>query len=976
MKRKISALVLFMSLSLGVMAFDKQSLAQSLDSVAQLQAWQIGNVEVKQVRQIRGHYHVYTNQTLGHLSISPSLLDTLCHVASRELVGKNSAKVVLYSDGVELSTLITSIHRKRTGKGTHLTIPETTPLIQNRSRAYSAPKGLDHRHIVIYGSHGIYYHQGLERWLWQRAKMFTTVEDLYTSGYTLPFLAPMLENAGAVVMMPRERDRQLNEVIVDDATANSGSWQQAEGGWGAIPDGVLFEGENPFTFGGYSFTQASDNALTYTPEIPEEGEYAVYISYKSLANSTDKALYQVMHEGVLTEYNVNQQMGGGTWIYLGTFRFGTDSTKNYVRVSSSHCGKVLTSDAIRFGGGWGNIARYPNKNIIENVPSAKETGQSKRKKQEQEAVVLPREKAQEIAEVSGFPRWQEASRYWQQYSGVPDSIYNYTGSKNDYTDDYATRGNWINWLAGGSAVYPDGEGLGIPVELALAFHTDAGTTPWNEIIGTLAIYTSWDDEKNKTYPTGATRQLARDFADYMQTQIVNDVRALYAPEWTRRRLHNSSYAESRKPKVPTVLLEFLSHQNFADMKYGLDPGFRFVVSRAIYKSMLRFNHEQYGTPYMVQPLPVKDFSIRFKDDKQVVLRWKERVDSLEATATPTYYVVYTRRAGEDWDNGQKVKTNELTLTLEPGVRYDFKVAAGNDGGISFPSEILSAHKAANERGKVLIVNGFDRVSAPEHFESKDSTYAGFKPNHFGIGYMSEPIYIGEQFEFERSLPWVTDDNCGFGTCYTDKQYLTPIGNTFDMPAKHGKVLADLGYSYVSCSASSLDTIAEEYAFVDLIFGKQKKSTIGTEKMRTQYEIFTPQLRKVLTAYKGNLLLSGAYIGSEMFDKEDKAFTSEVLHYAGSADKASKTGEIRMLKPFANLEAQLVMEQNDKILPCESPDGLNPTNGAVRIARYGDSRIGAGVAFEGDNKQLIFGFALESLEDFDTLYQACVNWLMK
>ena len=114
----------------------------------------------------------------------------------------------------------------------------------------------------------------------------------------------------------------------------------------------------------------------------------------------------------------------------------------------------------------------------------------------------------------------------------------------------------------------------------------------------------------------------------------------------------------------------------------------------------------------------------------------------------------------------------------------------------------------------------------------------------------------------------------------------------------------------------------------------------------------------------------------MFGKEDKAFTSEVLHYSGSADKASKTGEIRMLKPFANLEAQLVMDLNDKILPCESPDGLNPTNGAVRIARYGDSRIGAGVAFEGDNKQLIFGFALESLEDFDTLYQACVNWLTK
>ena len=278
MKTKFTALFLLLSISLGAMAFDKQSLAQSLDSVAQLQARQIGNVQVKQVRQINGRYHVYTNQTLGHLSISPALLDTLTHVASRELIGRNNAKVVLYSDGVELSTLITSIHRPRTGKGTHITIPETTPLIQNKSRAYSAPKGLDNRHIVIYGSHGIYYHQGLERWLWQRAKMFTTVEDLYTSGYTLPFLAPMLENAGAVVMMPRERDRQLNEVIVDDATANAGTWQQAEGGWGAIPDGVLFEGENPFTFGGYSFTKDADNldglvrprALTGALETDEE----------------------------------------------------------------------------------------------------------------------------------------------------------------------------------------------------------------------------------------------------------------------------------------------------------------------------------------------------------------------------------------------------------------------------------------------------------------------------------------------------------------------------------------------------------------------------------------------------------------------------------------------------------------------------------------------------------------------------------
>ena len=50
---------------------------------------------------------------------------------------------------------------------------------------------------------------------------------------------------------------------------------------------------------------------------------------------------------------------------------------------------------------------------------------------------------------------------------------------------------------------------------------------------------------------------------------------------------NQSYIEARVAEVPTMLLELLSHQNFADMYYGLDPKFRFVVSRAIYKGMLR-----------------------------------------------------------------------------------------------------------------------------------------------------------------------------------------------------------------------------------------------------------------------------------------------------------------------------------------------------------------------------------------------------
>jgi hypothetical protein len=42
--------------------------------------------------------------------------------------------------------------------------------------------------------------------------------------YVVPYLAPMLENSGAVVFLPRERDIQVNEVIVDNdrSTGTSG----------------------------------------------------------------------------------------------------------------------------------------------------------------------------------------------------------------------------------------------------------------------------------------------------------------------------------------------------------------------------------------------------------------------------------------------------------------------------------------------------------------------------------------------------------------------------------------------------------------------------------------------------------------------------------------------------------------------------------------------------------------------------------
>lgn len=53
-------------------------------------------------------------------------------------------------------------------------------------------------------------------WKWQRPNLFGTTEDLYTQTIVIPYLLPMLENAGAVVISPRERNWQKQEVIVDN----------------------------------------------------------------------------------------------------------------------------------------------------------------------------------------------------------------------------------------------------------------------------------------------------------------------------------------------------------------------------------------------------------------------------------------------------------------------------------------------------------------------------------------------------------------------------------------------------------------------------------------------------------------------------------------------------------------------------------------------------------------------------------------
>ena len=961
------------SFALQALAIDKQALSDTLTAFVHERAF-AESVKVSNIRVKNQFVTLYTNKALSVVSLSESEVRDLRLLVSQLVLGNTQGKVTIYTDGYEIGELVTSLYRHR-AKTARYTLPATTQWVTNTSRPYTAKQGLDGKHIALWGSHGQYFHQPTESWRWQRAKVWTTVEDLYTSSYTMPFLVPMLENAGAVVVQPRERDTQTYEQVVDDSEATlQGQWAIGEGAGWATPTTHLLEGDNPFTNGRYmTEVKCQDNTkgtITYTPSLPA-GDYAVYVSYKTLPNSTTKAQYTVVHKGQKTTFSINQKMGGGTWVYLGTFAFDGDANNNYVSVSAAANGKeFVTTDAVKFGGGMGSVARYKQPDSFENVPSSKDLPESEIQVIDSAELLA----CQALAITSGLPRYIEAARYWMQYSGIPDSIYNYTDSKNDYVDDYAARGIWVNYLAGGSAANPNEPGLSIPLHASLAFHTDAGVK--DEVVGTLIIYKDYDDEKNKNFPTGKSRIVARDLADYMQTQIVEDMRALYAPEWTRRQLNNSSYAEARHPKVPAVLLELLSHQNMTDMKYGLDPRVRFTISRAMYKSFLKFIHEQYGTEYIVQPLPVQEMAMS-RSENQVKVTWSATEDVLESTATPSYYIVYTRTNDGDWDNGTRVATPEYTFTPEKGTRYDICVAAGNAGGLSFKSEILSAYIAPEEKGNVLIVNGFTRISGPEWW--RDSIYGGIRPASHTVPYGKGINYIGEVYDFDSRNEWVTDDNCGWGMCYSDHMDHPTVGNTFDYPAMHGRALAEMGYSYVSTSVAALDSIAD-YDAVDVILGKQKTYIMGND---TSFHCMPANLQTALTHYLqhgGRLLLSGAYISSDMTSAEDKAFINNHLHYDFRTTNASNTGKIRIERELERGNYTFRMEPNDTMLHTENPDGIYPAQGGVVVARFPEANVAAAISYdataEGGAKTLCWSLMLESAYNFDTLYKESINWLMK
>lgn len=840
-------------------------------------------------------------------------------------------QVTVETDGRPIEDLVPNFFRK--GKKDPARLLNETykgePWVKNISRPYTAEKGLEGNHIALWQSHGRYYRTEKNDWYWQRPRLFCTTEDLFSQTFVVPFIIPMLQNAGAVVFTPRERDYQTHEVIVDnDHPHRNGTyiesfrrkqknikWNTTERpGFAQIKD--IYEAcDSPFTDGTARYvptvTSAKDEGLAqWVPNIPEEGKYAVYVTYQSYENSTDEATYTVHHKGGFTQFKVNQQIGGGTWVYLGTFEFDQgEHDYGMVALSShSHHKGIITADAVRFGGGMGNI-----------VPEGRNYS------------VRP----------SGLPRWAEAAKYSVQWYGFPYKIHTEPFADNDYNNDINARSAAINHLSGGSIYNPQREdGLGVPLDISVAFHTDAGVRTDDTFVGSLGVYMT-DYNEGKT-GAGMDRYVSRDLISMFLTNFTTDLKKY---NWQVRQLWNRNYGEARAPMPPACILEMLSHQNFADMRLAYDPHFKFDLSRSVYKTFVKYIATLYKRDYVIQPLPVEDFAITLDEQRNTAtLSWSPVDDPLEPTAKAKEYIIYTRRGHQGFDNGILVKGTSHTIELNPDEVYSFKVTALNDGGESFPSEVLSCGISSQNRGTVLIVNAFTRLEGPQVVNT--ATTCGFDLNADpGVPYGAYTGFCGYQRSFERSKAG-SEASDGLGMSGDELEGKIMMGNTFDYPVIHGRAIMLSGnHSFTSCSEKALKkgkVTLSSYPIINLIYGTQRQFD---SRMNSLIEQFYNQ--------GGKVLMSAANAGCPSIGGTTVATLP---------DKSLKT------LSGCGLTFDIYRDMNPQSYSVPSPSVLAPSGQAFAILTYSNGNC-AGIAQQ--QRFVRLGFPLESITE-----QKKLNALMK
>ena len=302
--KKLLYLFIFYPLMLSAQTLEpeyKTAIGNYLTTVARKEI-SVGKIKIDSVAVEKKQLQLYANINASYIPFREDNVKEI-YQNVRAILPAEFAKsgIKIFANKKPIEELVPLALQSKKNKKIKTFSPKVkTPLITRISETYIPTSGLQNRHIALWQSHGYYFEQKLNRWEWQRARIFQTVEDLYTQSYVLPFLVPMLENAGANVLMPRERDTQNEEIIVDnDPGIQSSTYTELNGSksWSAgnTPGFAQLKKqyvgfENPFRDGNFRQTETvkkgNEATAEWNPQLSKSGKFAVYISYQTLPKST------------------------------------------------------------------------------------------------------------------------------------------------------------------------------------------------------------------------------------------------------------------------------------------------------------------------------------------------------------------------------------------------------------------------------------------------------------------------------------------------------------------------------------------------------------------------------------------------------------------------------------------------------------------------------------------------------------------
>jgi N-acetylmuramoyl-L-alanine amidase/Fe-S cluster assembly iron-binding protein IscA len=487
-------------------------------------------------------------------------------------------------------------------------------------------------------------------WVTQRGLVLGMIEDHGNLDFVTNYVAPYLWNAGAGVYTTRERDRNSNQVIVD----NAGAGYSETGTW-TLNSGSGYAGSLKYCA---TTTGAATATATFTPTIPADGYYSVYVDYRPQGTTTTAGSITINHAGGSTQWVQNMNRDGYTWKYIGSYYFeagASAATGSVVIDNSSSASGSIIADAVRFGGGTGT---------------------------------------------SGYPQAEESGVYYAPLMSCTTAG----------TSHVNAMPNYANWEA---------ESWEDPIYVSLHSNATGGTPPTGAN-GTLGLadgdcWECWDDTSFDGIPG------SMELMGYICDTMVDDIQEEWDSGWNHQGYITRNYGELNSATdggsgMVATIIEVGYHDATDDVYAMTSPEFRRIAARSVYKGIEKYYAWKDSRSPNFLPETPTHFWAEENESGEVVLSWAAPEDNggdqSKAPGDPaTGYKVYRSTHPKGFPAGSAVSGTSHTISsgLVAGTTYYFRVSATNAGGESFPSETLTVRYNGSQRNPILIVGAFDRL---------------------------------------------------------------------------------------------------------------------------------------------------------------------------------------------------------------------------------------------------------------------------